>query len=241
MANTQSVSAPESPSQPQSRTFRNHTYLGTYSEHDLFSERGMSKCTQNRFEPSLGEIEHDYDEVTHDDVSGNVCHNNMSLRLKSTFMAKPQELSGEIDNSTISTPDSVVKESESDNEEEIFDPIHPSNEEGENIYDHVVALAEFENPTQTHESNTVQYESNISLKHCMFDEHSKVQSPSSSVVVLPHLNSEDRLNNNNSLDTLLAQSILVNQSQCSINENNESITEIGNIAYFYIQILSFQY
>lgn len=201
---------------------RSHTYLDSYSERDLSpiisaQSTGARGKVQNEQQYSIGqtltEVEHDYDEVTREEepiilqhsssFSGSnevteECqnyHHNLQHDLEELHEADLEVN----EDGTTSTPDSVVRESE--NEEDIYG-------DGD----------EFERQGDFSTTNTGDLQSDSHL----FLEGLVDSSTCSSVVVLPHLNSEDRLNNNSSLDTLLTSSILV-KPNCSLDYLEDSV------------------
>lgn len=186
-------------------------------------------------------MEHDYDEVTREEEP--IIPQHSSSFSDSTEVAKeavPQcphyhqrhvqhdleELHEadleENDDGTTSTPDSVVRESENE-ENDSFDEVLASNEE--DIYGHVDEFESGERVCQgdfsTSNTGDLQPDSQLFLEGLVDS------STSSSVVILPHLNSEDRLNNNSSLDTLLTSSILI-KPNCSL-DYLEDCVEPGKI------------
>lgn len=204
--------------------FRSHTYLSSYSERDILAEHGEFSSATHYGHPSLVEVEHDYDEVTREEVEEIVtCPVQMPLCLQSTIPdeVEHQELGDDehlFHNDTASTPDSVVGESDNEEEDcfEHISAIDEEEEEGENSYGHVDAFDEFESCTNSKQDLPPEVD--------LFEEKhaSREASICSSVAALPHLNSEDRLNNNSSLDTLLTQSILAKSPHCHPEYNEDS-------------------
>lgn len=225
MENAQSASAPQSPSQPLSRMFRSHTYLDSCTERDLSPMLMADASAKSRceFPHVLLEVEHDYDEVTREETPP-----ALPVALHLPPFADNPETADDLENDATSTPESLVRESETDADD--LDDILAAN--GEDIYGHVDAYDEFESCTAPTENFTGALPPDDQLLE-KFEPHQTVVdlSPCSSVLVLPHLNSEDRLNNNSSLDTLLTQSILV-KSNCP-QEYLEDCAEPGTNCHFY--------
>lgn len=207
---------------------RSHTYLDSYSERDLSpiisaQSTGARGKVQNEQQYSVGqtltEVEHDYDEVAREEepiilqhsssFSGSnevaeECqdyHHNQQHHVQHDLEELHEaDLEADLEvneDGTTSTPDSVVRESE--NEEDIYG-------DGD----------EFERQGDFSTTNTGDLQPDLFLEGLVDS------STCSSVVVLPHLNSEDRLNNNSSLDTLLTSSILV-KPNCSLDYLEDSV------------------
>ena len=172
-----------------------------------------------RYGFGITEEEHDYDEVTREDDTDSA--GGVEQMVDISALAETSDNLIDLD-----TGAGSMDCLDNGHDEDTFNDILDDNEdEDDDVYGHVDAFDEFENCTfSDHFGNDL-----MAGKSQLYQEdEKKASSNSSSVVMLPHLNSEDRLNNNSSLDALFTESMLMKKSLQCEQVNNSQVFDTGD-------------
>lgn len=209
----QSVSAPESPNRrPHMQIFHSHTFLDACCESSvdhpspsaLTSGDGNRDSRQARYSFGITEEEHDYDEVTREDDTDSA-----------GGVEQMADISGLVHHDTshdlidLDTGAGSMDCLDNGHDQDTFNDILDETD----VFESGDAFNEFDNcPFPDTFDNVVLSGENSQSFEEEPEKKTTTSSNCSSVVLLPHLNSEDRLNNNSSLDALFTESMLMKKS-----------------------------